>query len=209
MNIRRVLWVAATTVGLVVGGFALHFPGSFAGQAVWSISAGVFGFVLGAANGLAVGLLQRLVLGRRVGAGVVAWMALAVGGSHAVFDASKAPSSIVLVAGLAGVVMAAAYLVAIRDRSPARVATVGVAWALALLASHLISNAMGLPFEATPFGWAIDHAFDGLVVGLGFGVATAAAGVVERLSGSDRPDAAAEVMAEPRSPRVERPGRDT
>jgi hypothetical protein len=197
MTTRRVLWVGATTVGLVVGGFALHFPGSFAGQAEWSVSAGVFGFVLGSVNGLAVGLLQRLVLGRRAGAGVIAWMALAIGGTHAVFDASSALSSIVLVAALAGVVMAAAYLVAIRDRSLARVATVGVAWAVALLVSHLASNAVGLPLEATPFGWAIDHAFDGVVLGLGWSIAAVAAGVVERLSGSDRREAAAEVIAEP------------
>lgn len=197
MTLRHALWIVAVTAGLAAGGFALHFPGSFAGQAGWSISAGVLGFVLGAMNGLLAGLLQRLVLGRPAGRRVVAWMVLAVGGTHAVFDASSALSSIALVAGVAGMVMAAAYVVTIGDRSPTRVATVGAAWTAALVASHLASNALGLPFEETPFGWAADHAFDGVVVGLAWGAVAAAAGVVERVIASGAEAPAPAVVSEP------------
>ena len=67
--IRRVAWVAATIIGLALGGFVLHFPGSFGDLTHWDPSAVLFGAILGFVTGVWVGLAQwvglRLPRGRR------------------------------------------------------------------------------------------------------------------------------------------------
>ncbi len=60
-------WLVATTLGLVIGGFALHFPGSYGEQVGWSLAAAVFGLILGFMTGALVGIMQwaSLLLPRR------------------------------------------------------------------------------------------------------------------------------------------------
>ena len=41
--ITRLAWIVAITLGLLAGGFGLHFPGSY-GEPAWSASAAVFGY---------------------------------------------------------------------------------------------------------------------------------------------------------------------
>jgi len=71
--IPALAWISATTIGLVAGGFAFHFPGSIGGQVDWSVSAGVLGLFLGVMTGTAVGVLQwaALLLPRRTGVPLV------------------------------------------------------------------------------------------------------------------------------------------
>ena len=85
-------WVALTCAGLLLAG-GLHFPGDY-GTPRWnpdafSLSAGVFGFVLGAVSGLFIGGVQALLL-QAWGLPARRWLllnALAYGVVHALADA--------------------------------------------------------------------------------------------------------------------------
>lgn len=85
-SVRAIAWAVATVVGLVLGGFALHFPGS--ATSAFDPTALVFGTLLGGVNGLAVGLLQSATLWRAVDRGARrAWtMGVIVGGTHGAYD---------------------------------------------------------------------------------------------------------------------------
>lgn len=57
----RIRWIAATTIGLALVGFALHFPGSSeigSGVDAWQPIALVFGGLLGVISGIVVGVIQ-------------------------------------------------------------------------------------------------------------------------------------------------------
>lgn len=181
--IPAIAWIAATTMGLVAGGFAFHFPGSIGGQVDWSLSAGVFGLILGMMSGAAVGGLQwaALLLPRRTGLRLVVAMSLAIGLNHALFDASPFLVSHVLMAIVAGLAVAGAFAWRLGERAPSAFVTSAAAWAIGLILADVLSDAIGLPFEETPIGWATDHAFDGLVVGLVWSGATAVTGIASRL----------------------------
>ena len=62
MHARGLIWVVATTVGLIVAGFLFHFPGSFGGLYGWDPVAVVFGALIGFVSGAAVGLVQWAAL---------------------------------------------------------------------------------------------------------------------------------------------------
>jgi hypothetical protein len=181
--ILALAWVAVTTIGLIAGGFAFHFPGSIGGQVDWSLSAGVFGLVLGVMTGAAVGVLQwaALLLSRRAGWLLVQAMGLAIGVNHALFDASPFLVSHVLMAIAAGLAVAGAFAWRLHERDGRILAAIAASWAIGIVGADLLSDAIGLPLEETPVGWATDHGFDGLVVGLVWGVATALSGLPSRL----------------------------
>lgn len=189
--IPAIAWTAATTIGLVAGGFAFHFPGSIGGQVDWSLSAGVFGLLLGMMSGAAVGGLQwaALLLPRRTGLRLVVAMSLAIGLNHALFDASPFLVSHVLMAIVAGLAVAGAFAWRLCERAPSVFAVSAAAWAVGIVLAEVVSDAIGLPFEETGLGWATDHAFDGLVVGLVWGGATAWAGTTSRLRAGRSPAA--------------------
>jgi hypothetical protein len=190
MAARGVVWVLTTTLGLAVGGFIFHFPGSFGGLPGWDITATVFGLLIGFVSGVVVGLLQwaGLLLGRREGIRLLLWMGVGIGITHALHDGGPDSLTRVGVSAVSGLVMAAAYLWAIRDRRPVPAVVVGVAWAGALFVANEATNRMGLPWEDTPVGWSTDHLFSGLIAGVIFGIATAVAGIPERLRHPAPPD---------------------
>jgi hypothetical protein len=178
-------WIGATTVGLAAGGFVFHFPGSIGGQVDWSLSAGLFGLILGVMTGAAAGVLQwaALLLPRRTGSRLVLAMALVIGVNHALLDASPFLVSHALMAIVAGLATAAVFAWRLAERDPRVFVASAVAWSIGLIAADLLSDSIGLPFEETPIGWSTDHAFDGLVVGLVWGGTTALAGIAARLRG--------------------------
>ena len=183
MHARGLIWVVATTVGLIVAGFLFHFPGSFGGLYGWDPVAVVFGALIGFVSGAAVGLVQwaALLLPRREGLRLLLWMGLGIGITHAIHDGAPNALGQVGAASLSGLAVAAAYAWSVGDRRPAPIAVVGVAWAVALVSTDLVSRWLGTPWEDTPVGWSTDHAIDGIVVGLIWGVATALVGVPDRL----------------------------
>ena len=181
--IPGIAWVVATTIGLVAGGFVFHFPGSIGGQVDWSLSAGVFGLILGFMTGAAVGVLlwAFLLLPRRAGSRLVLAMGLAIGLNHALFDGSPFLVSHPLMAVAAGLATAAVFAWRLGERDRLTIGINAAAWAIGLILADVLSDVIGLPFEETPIGWSTDHAFDGLVVGLIGGGATALTGLPARL----------------------------
>lgn len=183
-------WLVATTLGLVIGGFALHFPGSFGGQGGWSLAAAVFGLILGFMTGALVGIMQwaSLLLPRRIGMRLVLAMALSVGATHALFDGSPTQAPLPLVAALSGILTAAAFAWLLGERARVLFVASAAAWAVGIAIADILSNAIGLPFEETPVGWSMDHAFDGLIVGIVWGGTTAVGGIASHLPGMNRDD---------------------
>lgn len=179
----RARWVLATTIGLMVAGFIFHFPGSYGELYRWDPTALIFGGLIGFVSGVGVGLIQwgALLLGRREGLRLLLWMGLGIGLTHALHDGSPNAFPLLAVASLSGLAMAAAYAWSLRERRPIPMIAVGVAWAAGLLLANATVGWMGLPWEETPVGWSTEHAIDGAVVGLVWGVATASAGVLDQL----------------------------
>jgi hypothetical protein len=176
---RGVGWVLATTVGLVVGGFVLHFPGSFGDLATSSVSAAIFGLVLGFINGVFVGLLQWLALrlSRAAGGALLLAMGIGIGVTHAVNDGGPNSIGLLGVSVLSGLGMALAFFGPLGERRPVALGTCFVAWVAALIIADIVTNAVGMPFSETPVGWSTHHAAEGLIVGLVWAVATAAIGL--------------------------------
>jgi len=175
------MWIGATVVGLAVGGFVFHFPGSF-GEPTLQPSAAIFGALIGAVTGLAVGVAQLVALGARGRRGrLVAWMALGIGITHALNDAMPVAIGIVGVSALAGLAMGASYAAIVGDRRTLPVLLVGAAWALGLVAAAMASSALGLPWTETPVGWSTHRAIEGIVVGLAWAPVAVIAGVLGRL----------------------------
>lgn len=179
--ISRLAWIVAITLGLTAGGFAFHFPGSY-GEPAWSVPAGIFGFVLGAVNGLLTGVLAwvALRLSRRDGVRALAAMVLLVGGTHALNDGASTQVPFVVIQSVAGLVAVGAAAI-LRERRPTVLAIIGVMWTVGLIVGGLSGYMLGLPLTETPLGWAQDHGWDGLVAGLVWGTATAAIGLPETL----------------------------
>ncbi len=179
MTPRSVAWVVATTLGLVVAGFIFHFPGSFGGLGTWDGSAAIFGLILGAISGALVGVMQwaALLLPRRAGGRLLLAMAIGIGVTHAVNDGGPNSVGLVGVSILGGLAMLGAFAGPLGERRPIALATCFVAWTGSLLLAEIVTRSLGMPFEETPVGWASRHAVDGVVVGLVWGIATAAVGL--------------------------------
>jgi len=176
--VTRIAWIVAITLGLLGGGFAFHFPGSY-GEPVWSVGAAVFGFIIGAVNGLFVGALawMALRLSRPEGGRLLAAMAVMVGGTHALNDGSSTQLPFAIVQLLAGLVAAGTAAWILGVRRPSAIAIVGFAWTVGLVVAGWSGDILGLPLTESPLGWAQDHAWDGLVTGLAWGIATATVGL--------------------------------
>jgi hypothetical protein len=189
--VNRLAWIVAIALGLIGGGFAFHFPGSY-GESTFSISAAIFGFVLGALNGLFVGALvwMALRLSRRDGGRMLVAMSVIVGGTHALNDGTSTQLPFVLVQVIAGLVAAGTAAWILRERRPSALAMIGVAWTLGIVVGGWSGDALGLPLSETPLGWSQDHAWDGLVTGLVWGAGTAVIGLPETLRQNQRPAAA-------------------
>jgi hypothetical protein len=173
-------------IGLAVGGFVFHFPGSF-GEPTPQPSAAIFGALIGAVTGLAVGAAQLVALGARGRRGrLVAWMALGIGITHALNDGMPVAVGVVGVSALAGLAIALSYAAIVGDRRPLPVLLAGAAWALGLVAATTASSALGLPWTETPVGWSTDHAIEGIVVGLVWAPVAVIAGVLGRLRADER-----------------------
>jgi hypothetical protein len=186
--VTRLAWIVAVTLGLLAGGFVFHFPGSY-GDSVFSVGAAVLGLVIGAVNGLFVGVLAWMALrpSRRDGGRMLLAMSLVVGGTHALNDGSSTQLPFVLVQAMAGLVAAGTAAWILRERRPSTLAIIGVAWTLGLVVGGWSGSALGLPLTETPLGWAQDHAWDGLVAGLVWGIGTAVIGLPESLRRTHRP----------------------
>ena len=185
MSARDLAWIAGTVLGLAGGGFALHVPGSYGDQV--SLGAGLFGFVLGFVNGVALGILQWVAMGvsRRRGVRLVLAMGIAVGATHGLHDGTGSPIPYWAVALVAGVSVAGACAWILGERDRTRLAAIGLAWATGLIVARWIGGVLGLPWSDTPLGWSTDHALNGIVVGLVWGVATAAIRLPERLRAAE------------------------
>lgn len=171
---RSLGWILAAMLGLAVGGFVLHFPGSYGELINWEVEPGVFGLVLGAVNGVVFGILLWLAAGGgwAVARRLILFGALAVGSTHGLHDASSFLTPYPIVAAASGALVAVAWWLASREGPPLQAAVAGVAWGIGLLAASAGSTALGLPWEQTPVGWSTDHAVQGLIVGLVWGGAT-------------------------------------
>ena len=182
--ITGLAWIVAITVGLTLGGAALHFPGSY-GPPAFNVSAGVFGLILGGVNGLFVGGLTwiGLLLPRRDGGRVVAMMVVSVGVTHAINDGSSTDLPFVFYAAIAGLTTAAAAAWILGERRLVVLVVIGTAWMAGLIVGGSSGTMLGLPRTETPLGWAQDHGWDGLVAGIVWGIATAAVGLPHSIRG--------------------------
>ena len=176
--LKAIGWVAGTVVGLAIGGFAFHFPGSF-GEYFWQPAAMVFGVLLGAINGLVVGVCQWAGLGFPSGRAprLMGAMAIGVGVSHGLADGSASGIGLAVVALLGGVAVAAGYAWAFDARRPALLAASVIGWTAGWLIGDWLTALWRMPWTETPVGWSQEHLVVGVVVGVVWGVATVVAGL--------------------------------
>lgn len=176
--IRRVAWVAATCIGLFIGGFAFHFPGSF-GIPFWDPVALIVGAILGFITGVGIGLVQwaALLLPRGPGGRLLLTMGVGIGVTHALNDGAPWSVGLLVVSIASGLAMAGAFIGILGERRPAAVAACFVGWAGGLMIAPEVTTAMHMPWEETPIGWSMEHAVAGLVVGLVWSGLTAAVGL--------------------------------
>lgn len=165
----QIRWIAATTLGLALAGFGLHFPGN--GGSDWSPVAAAAGAVFGAVSGVIAGLIQWLML-RSVLRGLwrpVLSMAGAVGFSHALGDGAPNSIGYAPVAIAAAVVATSALALVYRERRPVALAASLVGWSVGLLIWYPVADVFGLPGD-------MRLAVIGPVTGLIWGALTAATG---------------------------------
>ena len=176
--IHRFAGVATTCIGLLLGGFVLHFPGSF-GEWFPDSSALVFGAILGFLTGMAVGMIQwaALLLPRGPGGRLVLAMGVGIGVTHALNDGVSASYGLTTVSIASAVGMAGAFVAILGERRPVAVAACFIGWAGGLILANAVTIGLGMPWSETPVGWSMEHAVAGLVVGLVWGGITAAVGL--------------------------------
>jgi len=179
----RLLWIIATTAGLIVGGFILHFPGSYGGIVEWDPAAVIFGGILGFLTGVFVGVGQwaALLLPRRTGVKLLLVMGIGIGVTHALMDGAPSSVPLVLLAAMSGAAITAALAFYVDERRPAVLGASFLGWAGGLLIAPQVTLALGLPWSETPVGWSTEHAFAGAIVGLAWAVSTAASGLLDVL----------------------------
>ncbi len=178
----RLEWTFALVIGLSASGFAFHFPGSY-GEPAIHLGAGIFGLIIGAVNGAIVGALVGLAIrapSSSIGR-LVAAMSACIGITHGIFDGSSTELPLIAYALLAGITVASVFALAFGDRTARSMVVITLSWGVGIWLASLLGDAIGLPLEETPYGWALDHAFDGLVTGLIWGAATSAIGLPDRL----------------------------
>ena len=191
-------WVAGTVVGLAIGGFVFHFPGSF-GEFTWQPAAMVFGVLLGAINGAVVGICQWTGLGFPSGRALrlMGAMAIGIGVSHGLADGSARWIGLAGIALVGGAAVAIGYAWAFDARRASLVGASVVGWAGGWLIGDRLTEVWRMPWTQTPVGWSQEHLVVGVVVGLAWGVATVVAGLPAWILAHDT--AAAPASSSPRS----------
>ena len=163
---RRLRWGVATTLGLVLAGFAFHFPGSFDSD-TWRIDAMAFGGVLGMVSGVVTGALQwASVRPSRQGWRFILAMAIGIGVSHALADGAPTSIGTPAVAVASAGALTAAMALVLSERRPLTLAASLAGWAGGWIVAYAVTVALELPRGADPTSWAIQHAVVGLVVGI-------------------------------------------
>jgi hypothetical protein len=172
---RSTAWTAATIIGLAIGGFVFHFPGSI--SASWDVGALIFGTLFGGVTGLMVGVLQALALrGVVAGLGRQVWtMGVIVGATHGAYDGSRYVGAPLEIG--AGIVAAGAVWLLLGERRASVLAGVAVGWALGLMIAARTTSSLGMPWSETPVGWSTEHMVAGVVTGAIFAAAVVIAGL--------------------------------
>jgi hypothetical protein len=170
---RSLAWIAATTVGFVSCGTALHSPGAASlGQYAfeWDLPAAVFGAVFGAVVGLFTGFLQTRTIAGPPARFVVAAV-VAVGVAHALADGAPATWGVSVAALISGAAAALAFAWAARSMDWRWVALMWFAWWAGWVGGVAVLGAV-----APVLGYGtLDHLVIGAALGLSWGTATSPA----------------------------------
>ena len=170
---RSVAWIAATTIGFVVVGSALHSPGAVSlGQYAfeWDVPAAILGALFGSIVGAATGFLQtRTISGQRSRFIIAAAVAVAV--AHALADGAPATWGVSVAAAISGVAAALAFSWAARSFNPVALATMSFAWWLGWVGGVAV---LGVVAPIVGYG-TVDHLVIGAALGLAWGTATSPA----------------------------------
>jgi hypothetical protein len=174
-----IAWISATAIGFALGGFVLHFPGSFGGLAAWDPAATLFGGILGFATGVGVALVQwvGLRLPRRSGTPLLLAMGLSIGITHGLQDGAPASIGLLVVAAVSGVAVAAIFAVLFDQRAPAEMLASAFGWGGGQLFAAWLVPRLGLPWHETPLDWSLAHLASGIVIAIAWAVPTALAGL--------------------------------
>jgi hypothetical protein len=172
--VRSLAWIAATTIGFVAGGLALHSPGATElGQYpfAWDVSAAIVGAVFGAVVGAFTGFLQARTIGGPAARLIVAAI-VGVAIAHALADGAPATWGVSLAAAISGVAAALAFGWAARSLDPRALALMSFAWWAGWVGSLALLGAIA---TAVGYGVVNDHLVIGAVLGLSWGTATSPA----------------------------------
>jgi hypothetical protein len=168
--VRSLAWIAATVIGFVAGGIALHSPGAVGlGQYAfdWDPPAALIGAVFGGVVGAFTGFLQTKADGGPAARFIVAAI-IAVAVAHLLADGAPATWGVSLAAAISGVAAALAFAWAARLWDWRAVALMSFAWWAGWVGGVTVLGAI-----APVVGYeVIDHEVIGAVLGLSWGVAT-------------------------------------
>jgi hypothetical protein len=179
-----IAWVASTTIGLALGGFALHFPGSFGGLYEWDPVAAASGGILGFTTGMGVGLIQwaALRLPRGRGARLAVGLGLGIGITHGLLDGAPNAIGFGVVTIASGVVVAAIFAVLFDQRAPAAILASAIGWSGGqMIAAWLTYSVLAMPWHETPVDWSLTHTVAGIVIAIAWTVPTAATGLPQAI----------------------------
>jgi hypothetical protein len=180
--VRSMAWVAATVLGFVAGGLALHSPGATGlGQYPfdWDPPAAVFGAVLGAVVGVITGFLQTRTIGGPPARFIIAAV-VAVAVAHALADGAPATWGVSFAAAVSGAAAALAFAWAARSLDWRALAVMCFAWWAGWVGGLAVLGAIA---PVVGYG-AVDHLVIGAVLGLSWGAATSPA--MRRIFGERR-----------------------
>ena len=169
---RSLAWIAATVIGFVAGGIALHSPGAVGlGQFAfdWDLPAALIGAVFGAVVGAFTGFLQSTTIGGSSRVIVAAIVAVAV--AHALADGAPATWGVSLAAAISGFAAAVAFAWAARSRDWRMVALMSFAWWAGWVGGVALLGAIA---PVVGYG-VVDHLIISAVLGLSWGAATSPA----------------------------------
>jgi hypothetical protein len=171
--VKSFAWIAATTIGFVVGGIALHSPGAVGlGQYAfdWDPPAALIGAVFGAVVGALTGFLQTRAAGGSSARFIVAAV-VAVAVAHALADGAPATWGVSLAAVISGVAGALAFAWAARLWDWRTVALMSFAWWAGWVGGVALLGAIA---PVVGYG-TVDHLIIGAALGLSWGAATSPA----------------------------------
>jgi hypothetical protein len=165
--VRSFAWIAATTLGFVAGGIALHSPGATGlGQYPfeWDLPAAAFGAVFGAVVGGFTSFLQTRTIGGPSGRFIIAAV-VAVAVAHALADGAPATWGVSVAAAISGAAAALAFAWATRSLDWRSIALMCFAWWAGWVGGLAVLGAI-----APVLGYGtVDH----LVIGAALGLACA------------------------------------